>query len=162
MFSEPTDISAAQGDVFLLGYAAHVENGVAHAAESRVYADVGGLGNILETHVAEKAHVNHLALELRQLVHDIDHIGSYLRIDHEILNRILCEFLTVEKRGISIIGRHRTVRFFLTVIVDDMIVCDAGDPCREFSILSVSALLDRSNSFDKSLLEYIVGKAHGF
>ena len=54
--------SAGEGYIVFGGYAAHVDKGVAHASQGGVDAHPGGFGDFLERHVAEKTHVEHLAL----------------------------------------------------------------------------------------------------
>lgn len=64
-----TAILAGEGNVFLLGYAAHIEDGVSHTAKGGVDADIGSLRYLFETHILKEAHVNNLTLQLRKTVH---------------------------------------------------------------------------------------------
>ena len=58
----PYWILQREDDVVLLGHAAHVQDGITHAAQRRVDAHTGGVGNLLEAHVLVVSHDEHLTL----------------------------------------------------------------------------------------------------
>ena len=79
---------ALQGedDVVFLGHAAHVQDGVAHAAQGGVDAHTRGVGNLLEAHVLVVTHHEHLALALGQSLDQAAHVVVNLSCDNTILD----------------------------------------------------------------------------
>lgn len=70
-----------QLNIVLLGHAAEIENGVAHASEGGIDAHAGDVGNLLERQVLIEAHVDNLALGSGQTVHHAAHVVKDLLVD---------------------------------------------------------------------------------
>ena len=149
--------SAGEGYIVFGGDAAHVNQGVAHAAQGGVDAHSGCLGYFLERHVAEKAHVQHLALALGERADYTVDVLVYLRVNKEVLYVPFGEVFAVENIHGLVVRRNGGVRFVLTVEVDDEIMGYAGYPRGEFARFGITALPDGGDGLYEGLLEDIVG-----
>ena len=111
--------SIRQAHLVDLGHLAQVDQGIAHASQSRVDADVGDVGDLLEAHVVVDPHTQHLPLLHRKLFDHLTEVAVDLIDDHPLLHR------RIRDRGIVEVvvvlgGRlHHRDAVLLAEMVDD-------------------------------------------
>lgn len=100
------DITALQSedDVVLLSHAAHIQDSVTHAAQCRVDAHTGGVGNFLEAHVLVVSHDEHLALAIGQCLDQPPHVVVNLSGDDIFLDCAVGQLLAVKDIHLVIVG----------------------------------------------------------
>ena len=131
--------------------------GITHTSECCIYAYPSGISDFLEAHVAVIAHHEHLALCFGKSLDYAAHIGTYLVVDHKVLDVFVAEVAAVEQIYFLIVGGDAVFRFFLPKMINDKVVGYAGEPCAELAGLSIATLLQGHDDLDKCFLKNIVG-----
>ena len=161
----------------LFGHFAHVEQGIAHAAQGGVDAHLRGIGNLFEAHVLVVSHDEHFALVLGQGGHQPAYVGVYLAGDDGVFDGTFAQLFAVEKdifnrkelsEGtiaqlfavenilfVILVVRHQILIPFLAVMVDDEVVRDACYPRGELARFDIATLLDGRNDFHECFLENV-------
>lgn len=141
----------------LLSHAPHVHDGITHAAESCVDADVCQLGYFLEREVLVETHADDLALRVRKLVHKLLDVSEYLR-SHELVLDI-----GVLKVGLlKHVGIVETLLAYLvfalasTEIVNNKVMRHTTKEREEFVVCRITMLSDDCNGTEECVLENVV------
>ena len=93
-----------EGDVVLLGNAAHVEDSITHTSQGRIDTHAGGIGDFLKAHVLVVAHHQNFTLAFGQCFDQALDIVMYLGGDDVILDGACSKFLAVEDVHLTVIG----------------------------------------------------------
>ena len=130
-----------------------VDQGITHAAQRRVDAHVGDVGDVLETHVVEDAHPQHLALLVGQegdhaVQVAVDLVDDHALFDGMVGNRHVVDVVVVFARRL-----HRGNAVFLAKVVDDKIMGDAHGKLHETSIVLVALRLDGLDDLHEGILK---------
>ena len=143
----------------VFGHFSYVEQCIAHASEGRVDTYLCGVGYLLEAHVFVVSHDKHFALVLGQSSYQSAYVGVYLAGDDGVFYGTFAQLLAVEDVFFFVFTvRYEILVPFLSVVVDNEVVGDAGYPRRKFARLYIAALLDGRYYLDKGLLEDIFGE----
>ena len=151
-------LQAAKGDVVLLSHAAHVQDGIAHAAQSGVDTHAGDVGNFFETEVLIVAHEDYFALIVRQMLHEFFYICQRLLVGKNVLGAVVVEGAVVEKVAFGLVVGDGIFVALVAELVDEQVVRNASEPSIKLAGLYVAALLDGHDGFDEGLLKEIVGQ----
>ena len=135
-----------------------VDQGVAHAAQRRVDAHVGDVGDVLETHVVEDAHAEHLALLVGQEGDHPVEVGVHLVHNHALLHRCVGNRHVVDVVVVLARRLHRGNAVLLTEMVDDKVMGDAHGKLHETSVVLVALRLDGLDDLHEGILKDIVSQ----
>ena len=143
-------------DIVFLGQAAQVDDGVAHAAEGRVDADAGAVGDLLEVAFAVVAQNDHPALLGGQHLEQAAHILVGLFADDLLLDIFLVQVEGLHDVAVGTVGDYR--HFALpTEIVDNQVVCNTHYPVYELVLVLVEPRVDSIDYLVEGVLEDVVG-----
>jgi len=137
---------------------AQVDQGVAHAAQRRVDAHVGDIGDVFEAHVVEDAHTEHLALFVGKEGNHLVEVGVHLVHDHALLHRGVGNRHVVDVVVVLARRLHRGDAALLAEVVDDEVVRDAHGELHKTAVVFVGLRLDGLDDLDKGVLKDIISQ----
>lgn len=144
-----------KGKVFFLNELPQVDEGIAHSAKSRIDADIGLIGNFLETETAVMPEKNNLSLIVGQFIDQNPDLRFDLTVDDQFFNIAVRKFPGVEQVHLRIVIGNGVHLFFLPEMVDDQVVGNADHPGKEFAIILVFSRFEGLYDLDKCLLKEI-------
>lgn len=144
-------------DPLLVNEFAQVAEGVAHPAQSRVDADPGGIGDLLEAQIPVNPHNEDLPLFFGQTGDQLLDLGQALLLHQLVLGMQLG--IAHAGQGIPIIIRaHQWHAAVPTKMVNTEVVGNAQNPGQKLAFFVVATGLKGLHGLHKRVLEQILGQ----
>ena len=112
--------------------------------------------NFFEAHVFVITHDKYFPLAVWKGLDKFANIGFDLVLYNCIFDGSFAQFFAIKDIHVFIIGDNIIIGFFLSEKIDNEIMGDSGNPCRELTVFGIASLLDSHDSLDKSFLKDVI------